>query len=83
MKKTTEAEKEAGLCLFASKIESESTFGGLSHQADAYTMIGLNNAGGVDLARQNGNFNVTRTHAKNTNRRKSVHFNRSLLTKFI
>ena len=69
-KNTTEAEKEAGLGLFANNNVSESTFGGLSNQVNTYTMIGLNNAGGMALARQNGDFNITRTRAKNKNKGK-------------
>ena len=70
MENTTEAEKEAGLGLFANNNVSESTFGGLSNQVNTYAMIGLNNAGGMALARQNGDFNITRTRAKNKNKGK-------------
>ena len=43
----------------------ESRFGGLTNQIETYSMIELTNAGSMALARQNGDFNIDRTHASN------------------
>ena len=55
---TTQKEKQAGLGLFSNNDASESPFGGLTNQVENVPMIGLTNAGGVAMARQNGDFEI-------------------------
>ena len=58
-------EKAAGLKLHANNNVSESSFGTLTYFINTFNMIGLTNAGGMALARQNGIFNTEIPHAKN------------------
>ena len=67
-KNESEAEKKSGLGLFANNNVSKSTFGGLTNKVETFSMIGLTNAGGMLMARQNVDFNADRMHARNENK---------------
>ena len=51
--------------MHANNNVSELSFGTLTYFINTFNMIGLINAGGVALARQNGIFNAERPCAKN------------------
>ena len=74
--RTSESEKKAGKGLFANNNASKSAFGGLTNQVVTYSMIGLTNAGGMAIARQNIYFNidVDSLHAKNKHDGKNFTF---------
>ena len=85
--RTSEAEKEAGEWLFKNNNASETDFGSLNSQVQTYSMIGLTNAGGIAMARQDGDFNIDidNFHTKNEHKGKNctLYFILLLLTLFV
>ena len=60
----------------------ELLFRGVTNQIE--TLIGLNNAGGIVLARKNDDFNINRSYARNKNKGKMGYiYNIYLLIKIL
>ena len=67
----SEEENKAGLGLFANNNALECPFGGLTNQVETHSVIGLTNAGDMEMVRQNGDFNTDMMHDFNKNEGKN------------
>ena len=61
----TEEQKKAGLGIRATNDIAESSFGSLTEAISSNSTIGLTHAGGMAMARQNGDFNTPIAYARN------------------